>query len=235
MSTSFSNPDTIVIQFNPDENAGIMQINGNGEYRTSANVFIPDPNTPINTIGCSLNYFQDSVSIPEGWILNDNQQRININNGTSFNRVVITKKSNGIEEEIVLPVEYSEKLLDYFNLDIPHNENDFVGFDCSAFVSSIANVNYNPENPEFSYHNNNPDIGEIVVLSDGGELPNSIKHWAIYLGNNQYLSKFGRTGEGAQSHISVMNLERMMNLYNCTESYVATPIENANPWVGYTA
>lgn len=27
------------------------------------------------------------------------------------------------------------------------------------------------------------------------DLPESVKHWAIFLGDNQYLSKFGRSGK----------------------------------------
>lgn len=233
MSTSFSNPDTIVIQFAPNENAGMENINRNKEYRTSAFVFIPDPKKLGNTISCPLNYFQESASILDGYILNDVQQRINIKNGSNFDKVIITKKINNNEEKVVLPDGYSKRLLDYFNLDIRHNEDNFVGFDCYAFASSIVNVNYNPKNPDFSYSNINPNIGDIIVLSDGSKLPNSIKHWAIYLGDNQYLSKFGRSGEGTQSLIAVMNLERMMNLYDCTERYVASPNKNAAIWDGY--
>lgn len=78
-----------------------------------------------------------------------------------------------------------------------------------------------------------PIVGEIVVLANKNSLPDSIKHWAIYLGDNQYLSKFGRSGEGASSLITIMDLEGMIYLYESTLIYIAKPKSEAKPWEGY--
>jgi hypothetical protein len=70
-------------------------------------------------------------------------------------------------------------------------------------------------------------------LSSDENLPRSIKHWVMYLGDDLYLSKFGRSGEGTESHVMVMNLEGMKFLYNCKKNYTAKPKLNAEAWDGF--
>jgi len=65
-------------------------------------------------------------------------------------------------------------------------------------------------------------------------LPQSIKHWALYLGDDIYLSKFGRSGEGTQSLVEITNLDGMMALYDCQHVFIACPDSEAEPWDGYT-
>jgi len=233
MSTSYSSPAALVLQILPDKKIGKTTVNGKEAYRSYALIFIPNPDITGSTISCPLNYFQESASLPENWILNDSGQKINISNANKFKSVILTKKVNGQEEIIDLPDEYSERILNYFYLDVPHNEQKFKGYDCYAFVSSISNVKYYPLKPDFEYQDRQPNLGDIVVLASGNNLPESIKHWAIYLGDNQYLSKFGRSGEKASSLITVMDLEGMKELYDCSLIYVAFPKPKAKPWEEY--
>lgn len=233
MSTKFSSPETLVLQILTDDiKIGKTTVYGKEAYRSTVFVFIP--NGSGSTISCPLNYFQESVSLPEKWILNDSKEKIEISKTDNFKRIIVTKKTNGIEEIIELPNEYSKRLFDYFMLDVSHNEYLYKGFDCYAFASSIVNVKYHPLSPDFDYKVSPPSIGDIVVLSNGNNLPESIKHWAIFLGNNQYLSKFGRTGEGTSSLLTVMDLEGMKFLYESNLTFIATPKANAKVWEGYT-
>lgn len=231
MSTNFSTPETLVLQILPEIKMGKTTVHGKETYRTSAIVFIP--NDSGGTISCPLNYFQESVSLPEKWILNDLGQKIEIINADKFKKVIVTIKIQGKELMIDLPVEYPKRIFDYFMLDIYHFENKYKGFDCYAFASSIVDVKYYPQSPDFNYKERPPSVGEIVVLANKNNLPDSIKHWAIYLGDNQYLSKFGRSGEGASSLITIMDLNGMKYLYESTLTYVATPKTKAKPWDGY--
>lgn len=231
MSTKFSSRETLVLQILTDIKIGKSTVHGKEAFRSYALVFIP--NSSGGTISCPLNYFQESVSLPEKWIINDAKQKVEISNADNFKRIIVTKKTNGIEEIIKLPNEYSKRLFDYFMLDVSHNEYMYKGFDCYAFASSIVNVKYYPLSPDFDYKNAPPSIGEIIVLTNGSNLPESIMHWAIYLGDNQYLSKFGRTGEGTSSLITVMDLEGIKFLYESNLTFTATPKANAKAWEGY--
>lgn len=232
-STSFSAPETIVLQILTDVRIGKTTVNGKEAYNTCGYVFIPKPDNPGYYISCPLKYFQQSVSLPEKWILDDSGNKIHLNNTDKFTKVIITKKINGKEEIIDLPEEYSGRIMNYFNLDIPHNDQKYKGFDCYAFASLIVNVKYYPLSPDFEYQDKLPKTGDVVVLANGTDLPESIMHWAIFLGDNQYLSKFGRSGEGAESLLTIMDLEGMKMLYNCKLKYVALPKAKAKKWEGY--
>lgn len=233
MTTSFSTPETLVLQILPEVRIGTTTVNGKQAYNTWGNVFIPKPDNPGYYIHCPLHYFQQSVSLPEKWILDDYGNRIHLSNTDKLTKVIITKKTNGKEQVIDLPEEYLARIMNYFNLDIPHNDLKYKGFDCYAFASSIANVKYYPLSPDFEYQDKSPKIGDVVVLTNGNDLPESIKHWAIFLGDNQYLSKFGRSGEGTESLLTIMDLEGMKQLYDCKLDYVALPKAKAKKWEGY--
>ncbi|MBK8548124.1 MAG: hypothetical protein IPL63_12365 [Saprospiraceae bacterium] len=174
LTTSFSDSETIVLQILPDVRIGKTIVNGNEAYRTYGHVFIPKTNNPGYYIHCPLNYFQQSVSLPEKWILDDSGNKLHLSNTDKLTKVIITKKVNGKEEEIELPEEYLGRIMNYFNLDISHNEQKYKGFDCYAFASSIANVKYYPLSPDFEYQDKSPKIGDVVVITNGNDLPESI-------------------------------------------------------------
>lgn len=90
-----------------------------------------------------------------------------------------------------------------------------------------------PPSPPWDYKEISPSVGDIVVLSADKNIPDSIKHWALSLGKDMYLSKFGRSGEGSDSQVTIMNLEGMMLLYDCKCCYVATPIKDSEKWDEY--
>lgn len=235
-STNYSTPESIVLQICPEELPeelkGELEINGKKFKPTTAFIFLPDMK-PGTTIFCPLNYFQESSSIPEKWIQDDLGQKLKLNNLDKLNTVIITKKNRGKEEKINLSDNVSRKLFDYFNFDVERNLDKYGGFDCYALQSLIGNVKFFPPDPSWDYQKIDPKIGDVVVLSTDENLPDSIQHWAIYLGEDLYLSKFGRSGEGVQSQVAIMNLEGMMLLYDCKFSYSAHPKHDSKPWGGY--
>lgn len=231
-STDFPYNETIILQILPENEWGYVQIKGKKAPKTFASVFIPK--SEKGYYNCPLNYFQNSVSLTEKWIINDNtQKKIVLNNINNLKRVIITIKTNDKEKKVKIPMSISERLLDYFKLGVNLNPEKFKGFDCYAFVSFLANVRYNPKCPDFEYYEKSPRKGDIVGLANNHNLPDSIQHWALYLGNNQYISKFGKTGEGAECLVHILTLEGMNTLYDCEFLYVATPKEDAEPFGNY--
>lgn len=222
---------TLVLQIIPEMAFGPVQVDIRQYNRTAAHIYIPKDDH--GKISCPLNYFQENASLPEKWISDDKGAKIKLENINSLRSVVVTELRNNLESKLDIPIEYQNRLLDYLNLDIFHNQEKFKGFDCYAFVSFIANVIYYPKSPEFDYEDREPKAGEFIVLSDTPGLPESIKHWALYLGNGHYLSKFGLSGYGTQSTLEVMDLQGMKYLYQSNYLFVATPKTGASKWDGF--
>jgi len=204
--------------------------NGNGKMykRTASYIFLPN-SKPGTAISCPLNYFQDSCSISEKWIKNDHGHKMKLENLNQLSKVVITKKVDGVESEICLTESFSKRLFDYFNLDLSF----YKGFDCYALQSLLSNVGMHLPSHPWDYEDISPSLGDIIVLSSNKDLAYSIKHWALSLGDDLYLSKFGRSGEGADAQVIIMNLEGMKLLYESSYCYIATPNTNAKIWDGY--
>ena len=230
-TSSYSNPSRLVLQIIPELQCGLTQVGDQQASRTAVMVFIPKTNSFY--ISCPLNYFQERVSLTRKWILDDKNNKINLEFINNLNKVIITEAVNGVENIINIPTHYNKRLLNYFKLDICHNSAAFIGFDCYAFISLIANVKYFPKNPEFNYEEKEPTKGDFIVLADSDSLPDSIKHWALYLGSDRYLSKLGRSGEGAQSLLEVMDLNGMKTLYKSKFVFVANPKVDARQWEEY--
>ncbi len=233
-NTIYSDPETIVLQIIPESRITKTTVNKKIAYNTTAYVFFPNPNCSKGYIYCSFNQFQKKVSLTEKWFMDDLGRKNNIYNADNFHKVVITRKINGVEEKICLPEYYPQRILEYFKLDIVHNDQKYFWFDCYAFISLITNVNYYPLKPDFEYLKRPPNVGEIVVLANGYSFPESIKHWAVFLGEDQYLTMFGQTGNGAESLLLCMDLNGMMHLCDCNLTFVAVPKNDARQWEGYT-
>lgn len=231
-STKYSTTTNIVLQVLPQQRTGAMTINEVTEKHTDALLFIPYFN---NHIPCYLDYFQKCASLPRQWIINENYQLLEFHNNNNPKEVTVTKLENNTEHKIDLPESYGKGLLNYFMLDVSHNYLDNIDFDCYAFISLVSNTGYNKLEPPFDYITENfePNIGDIVVLTNGQMLPNSILHWAIYLGDDQYISKFGQTGRGGEALVAIMKLEEMKRLYRCSNNYVAKRKKNAPQWSKY--
>lgn len=233
ISTAYSSPENLVLQINPDY-SGIMMAIGNQVCQAFQSiVFIPDPSHPGSTISCPLNYFQENASLAEGWILNDSNEKIQIPNSVNFQKIIVTKKINQKEVKVELSDINSRRLLKYFELDVYHNLNFYKDFDCYAFISFITNVKYYPPNPEFEYLKKTPKVADIVAIAMNNKIPESIVHWALCLGDDLYLSKFGKSGRGPQAFVECMDLQSMMKLYNCNSLFVAVPKADAKPWDGF--
>ena len=116
-STTFSTPECLVLQICPDEIAGEITVHGNKYRRTAAYVYLPNIK-PGTTFSCPLNYFQESCSLPDKWIMDDSGNKIELTNISNLEKVVVTIKMNGVEEKINVPQYISLKLFDYFKLDI---------------------------------------------------------------------------------------------------------------------
>jgi hypothetical protein len=190
------------------------------------------PNSESATISCAINYFQESASLPGKWILDDMGNRINLNYINNLIRFQLTIMKQDSEVLTKLPSLYESRLLEYFMLDISHNTLQFKGFDCYAFVSFLANASYCPASPPFDYLSSSPVSGDTIVISDGAQLPDAIKHWALCIGEDIYISKFGESGRDSQSLVELMDLREMMHLYSCSHSFVASLQGNSHPWSG---
>lgn len=237
-STSYSKPEILVLQILPKESQfGLMQINGKEAQRKDSLIFIPKSQIP-ETISCPLNYFQQSSSLTGKWINGDSSEKIMLDGIDNLREVIVTVKIKDEEAILHLPHNYGVRILNYLKLDICHKLNDYKGFDCYAFICLLADVKYSPQNPEFDYeefdyNKTNPNDGDFIVLTSDDSIPNSIKHWALYLKDGLYLSKFGKSGEGFSCLLDVMDLKGMMTLYECKHTYIARPKDKANAWNGF--
>ena len=221
---------TAVIQVLPDIQCGQIEIEGRRAQKVAAYVILPNSNN--TTISCPINYFQEYASLSGQWIVNDEGNQLHLDFLGSVSHFLLTISTANVETVCKIPSSYERRLCEYFMLDIPHNEQLYTGFDCYAFVSFLVNAVYCPKSPPFDYSQTVPTVGDIIAISDGTALPNSIKHWALCIGDDKYLSKFGRTGMGAQSIVEVINLNEMKKLYSCTQCFVASAHTNAAQWNG---
>lgn len=223
-STKYLDSKTIVIQIDPNLISKSINVGLNSSKITDALVFIPGLNSTIN---CPLWYFQQNVSLHQKWIVGDDKKKVPLTNIDKLDKVIITYKKNGNEILLKLPDIIEFNLLRYFKLEVCHNLNNYKEFECSSLICLLANVENNTVYPNFTFNNKNPKAGDFVVLSENTLLPVTqqslihIKHWALYLGNNQYLSKFGKSTKSLDGLVSIMTLKRMMHLYKCKFSYVA--------------
>jgi hypothetical protein len=190
-------------------------------------MILPEEN---GTLACPLNYFQEHASLPGGWIADDKGQRINLGRAKEIVSITVTVTENSQESECALAVSLKTNLLGYFMMDIVHNEDRYNGFDCQAFVSLLTNTEFRPEAPHFDYQQGNARAGDIVALSDGSALPGSIKHWALCVGENHFISKFGKTGNDTQALLETTDKQAMLSLYECSHVLIATRKSNARPW-----
>jgi hypothetical protein len=230
MDTEYSSKNNLVLQIVPEIENGNMIIDGRQSEKVSVIVFIPKLDGI--KIWCPFDYFQDNCSINEKFIFLDNGSKIVLDGINKLKEVIITIKANNIETELNISKSTKFRLLEYFKLDMGNRLDNFIGFDCHAFVCFINNTKCIPENPEFDFITEENEIDAVVVLSDNTELPNSIKHWTIYLGDNLYLSKFGENTKGNHSQLAVMRLNEMYYIYNCNLQYTARIKENASKWNG---
>ena len=231
MDSKFADRLHLVLQITPEMSAGAVQIGERIYKRTAAWIYIPKSN--VGSIFCPLNYFQQSASIPGKWILNNTGQRVILDGISSLNEVTVSELRNDSEIELEIPLNYQIRLYDYFNFDVSHNEAKYKGFDCYAFVSFIGDIKYFPQKPSFEYIKREPVLGEFIVLANSSSLPESIRHWALYLGKGYYLSKFGISGFGTESLLNVMDLDGMKYLYQAEDLYVAAPFTNSKSWEGF--
>ena len=230
MDTQFSSEKKLILQITPEHQAGSMEIGGVAAMRVAAFIFIPKRDG--TKIWCPLNYFFDNSSLKGKWIYDESKNKIQLDGIDSLEEVIITIKYGSDEREVDISSRIKTKLLEYFKLDLSIDGAGFEGFDCHAFVCFLCNLKCVPEQPNFKFIKKSPNIGEIVALTINSSTPESIKHWAVKIDDDLYLSKFGQNGMGAQSHISFMNLEGMFKLYKCNKIFHAFPIDNAGKWDG---
>jgi len=162
------------------------------------------------------------------WIQDESKNKTTLDGIDNLEEVTITIKRGNHENEIDLSSLIKSRFFEYLKLVVVLNK----GFDCHAFVCFLANLKCTPEQPNFTYNEDTPEIGSIVALSIDSQLPESIQHWAIKINDNLYLSKFGQSGMGTQSHVAVMDFEGMCKLYKCNKIHHALPMENSDNWDG---
>ena len=228
-TSRFCDATTTVIQIHSGVYCGQIAVADRRARRMASWMILPGAN---GTLACPLNYFQEHASLPEGWIADDKGKRIDLGDARQIVSMTVTVTENSRESECALAENLKTNLLSYFMMDIVHNERRYNGFDCHAFVSLLTNTEFRAAAPPFHYEQRNATAGDIVALSDGPALPNSIKHWALCVGDNHFISKFGRAGNGAQALLETTDQEAMLSLYECNRVLIATRRGDARPWDG---
>jgi len=218
MDTNFSSRENLVMQVHTCSEQGGVTVDGVTESRIEAWMIIPKQDG--TKIFCPLNYFQNSCSLAEEWILDDNKQQIVLDGVSELKKLIISTFRAGHETVVSIPEDMSSRLLEYFEGDFSSSE----GFDCHAFACFLVDISCIPEAPNFSFSGVEPNIGDVVCLSSEGDLPNSIKHWVICLGGDAYISKFGASTGKTDSHVAVMSMENMHSLYRTNNIHVAEPL-----------
>ncbi|WP_351015078.1 hypothetical protein [Shewanella sp. AC91-MNA-CIBAN-0169] len=226
MVTNFSSSKNLVMQIHVNSFVdGVMTVYGRTVNRLEVHIFIPSQG---KSIICPLNYFQDSCSLAQAWILNDDNQKVPLEGISEVEKVIITKCISSLESEVIIPEIISSRLLAYFKDNLTLNE----GFDCHAFACFLVDISCVPEAPNFNFNEDKPKIGDVVCLSTDDKLPSSIKHWAICLGDDTYISKFGKNSENKTTHVDIMGMANMHSLYRTCNVIVAEPLAGAEKWNG---
>ena len=224
MNTKFSSSESLVIQINPLADAAEVIVNQRAARRKQVFVYIPRMDG--TQIFCPLNYFQDSFSLREQWFYNDAHQKTALDGIDNLREVVISEKKCDLESVVNISDLVKCNLYRYFYEELAKKS----GFDCHAFACFLFDLKCIPEAPCFTWSKREPNIGDVVSLSDDGFIPDSIKHWAIFLGGDLYLSKFGKSSGSKQPDVEVMDISGMHTLYGTSNLHVAIPSQNAPKW-----
>jgi hypothetical protein len=226
-TSKFCTSRTAVIQARLGDVTHQIEIGGRHASSIPAWTILPKRE---GTIACPLIYFQEQASLPNQWIRKDDGQKEKLDNIKELNAFTLTIFDTVGERECPLPERLKNRLLRYFIADIAQNRDRYVGFDCYAFMSFLTDTAFQPESPPFTFEERDPRPGEVVVFAAGPDLPNSIKHWALSVGEGLFLSKFGQTVKEAQALIEVTDTEAPLRLYDCDCVLVATRQANAPRW-----
>jgi hypothetical protein len=226
-TSAFCTPTRAVIQLVPGNPAGQINYAGRSCRRIEAWMILPGER---GTIASPLNYFQRRASLPEGWIAAEDGEPIPLWNVAGLEAVAVTVVEEGGERECGLPEFETAALLRYFMMDIPRHEPSYVGFDCYAFVSCLSNALYRPEDPPFAFEDGVPQAGDRIVVASGAHLPGAIRHWALCVGPDIFISKFGKTGDGAQALLEATDMQAMLSLYDGDRALIARKRAEAPPW-----
>lgn len=117
---------------------------------------------------------------------------------------------NGECNTLSFPEEMARKLIKFFKIrKLPEN------FDCGMFARYLIgeSCRYYQYDPWITDHFNKGikieesqlSSGDIIFIEDGD---GAIQHWAIYIGEGLYISKFGRVGK-----VGIATLAEMRKLY----------------------
>ena len=216
-----------MIQIAPGIEAGVIKFSERRCPRIAAWMILPGEG---GTIACSLGYFQRRASLRNQWIDGEGGRSIELSSVGGLGGVVVSVVKDGVETECRLPEGQAGALLRYFMMDVGNDAAAYEGFDCYAFASLMTDSLFMPDAPPFDFEDRPAKPGEIVVAANGPELPGSIRHWALCVGDDAYLSKLGQTGQGAQALLDITDRQGMLTLYECDRTFVATRRMDAPPW-----
>jgi hypothetical protein len=135
---------------------------------------------------------------------------------------ILLETEKGLEE-INLPKKMLDNIAKFLREDSkPRNHK----FDCSSFAHFVNDIPYEFSN--FFHHKweiklikdkKNLNSGDTIFISESEDLDDlKITHFAIYLGNNLYISKFGNAGK-----LMVTNLEEMKKGFGGRFCFQAIP------------
>ena len=226
-TSAFCTSAKAVIQVVPGLTAGQLRYAHRRCWRIASWMILPGDR---GTIACPLNYFQHRASLRGRWLDRLNGQRLELRGVGALEAVTISVIAHGVEREVALPGGQAAAILEYFLMDIRRDEAGYHGFDCYAFVSLVTNTLYDPSSPPFDYEARPATPGDVVVFARGSDLPHGIRHWALCVGENLFLSKFGQAGHGAHALLETTDAEAIVTLYECDRFLVARRKAHAPPW-----
>ncbi|KKR69735.1 MAG: hypothetical protein UU12_C0038G0012, partial [Candidatus Woesebacteria bacterium GW2011_GWA2_40_7b] len=137
--------------------------------------------------------------------------------------ISITLREKDEEKDVELPEDMLQNMANYLA-----NKNNITGhFDCASFAHAANGIqyespNYNPSNWIQSEFDGNINPGETVIIEDKDK-PNMFNHFAIYLGDDLYISKFGGAGP-----LIVSDLDAMKKGFDGDSVFKLKPAQKTN-------
>lgn len=144
----------------------------------------------------------------------------NLNNLRNIGEIDLSFLENGRSKKIDLPKRMLERLRNYLSRKVYITDK----YDCADFAHEMNGVefthaDYDPEKwVTISYYGNLKPGDTIAMKQKSNSNPKHYDHFAIYLGDDLYLSKHGSIGP-----LIVTGLEEMKKLFESDTVYQVTP------------
>ncbi len=137
--------------------------------------------------------------------------------------ISVTLREKDEEKDVELPEDMLQNMANYLA-----NKNNITGhFDCASFAHAANGIpyespKYDPSNWVQSDFDGNINPGETIIMEDKNK-PNLFNHFAIYLGDGLYISKFGSSGP-----LIVSDVDGMRKGFGSDKVFKLKPAQKVN-------